>query len=534
MLGLLVSVVPPIAFEPLGALAQAVAPRIPETFSGSLTAQQHQSASVTEDGSLSAYDARARFDDLVFGRGREGPFTLLRAHVSYSGFEVTQSVLAPDGTCTATYLFGLDRTKSVFGDLGGFSRSLGRWRVGIELSVHVTGTIVSSSGCGPNDEFTKNVFGEPPTITVPLRTTGNFEPSTGIISIDTSTNSSYARATQTDDVIGQLNGGLQIYLAEYGHNENVTGITSTVVVGQPIRLQARFGDGSSPDLSGAGWVGTTRATAVGSYTFQDVHGKTTFLDRRDLTDPDLVFYWVAGSTAGTAYRISVTGTNRRTGAKETAETTFYVVAPDVLQFSATTCGFGVNRTLTGPTFSPPEMILGYNDTSRGCHETPGIQWNIDVAAPSTAVGDIGMTQTVTSTIRHDNRPCAFGGLRLDGSRTLADNGTLLYGSQSLAAGSHWIPSPQLEDSPSVPLSGGGTWHVLETFTDYVMFQPAANGSIWVAIEQLRWTFSGTADFVRGQWTLSNVHDPDNVISSIPATGQPEWTGTIMSGPFGSC
>jgi hypothetical protein len=194
-----------IGFAAPVAVARSVT--FPKVFLGHLKDVEHQSAWSDDNGTFSAYDATATFSNLVFGKGAEGPYTLLKGNLSYSGFRVTQTVPAPRGTCTAIYQFVIDDTKPLFGDLGGFSESAGTWHVGIELGVQATGSIVNSSGCGPNDQFTSHPFGEPPRTGTSISATGTFQPRTGIITVDSTSSFSFHDGTQTHTVTGELSGG---------------------------------------------------------------------------------------------------------------------------------------------------------------------------------------------------------------------------------------------------------------------------------------------------------------------------------------
>jgi hypothetical protein len=218
---------------PVGAARSVTFPKV---FLGHLKDVEHQSAWSDDNGTFSAYDATATFSNLVFGEGAEGPYTLLKGSLSYSGFRVTQTVPAPGGTCTAIYQFVIDDTKPLFGNLGGFSESAGTWHVGIELGVQATGSIVSSSGCGPNNESTSHPFGEPAAISTSISSTGTFQPRTGIITVDWPSQFVFHNGTQMHDVTGELSGG-QVEL---------TVSPSPTTLGRRVVLQARLKPSSPP------------------------------------------------------------------------------------------------------------------------------------------------------------------------------------------------------------------------------------------------------------------------------------------------
>ena len=536
-----VTLIPAVAAGPQDAEASARVATItlPKTLEGSLTVEQsHPQSNDPSSGFFTTFDAKATFSKLVFGQGKEGSLTLLRGNLSYSGFDVTQSVTNPN--CEATYQFSLDRSKPLLGDLSGFDESQGRWQVEIQLGIDTIGTIVNNSGCGSNGPTSQ--FGEPPRISFAIAATGRFDPSTGTVTVNDTTKSPFLGGTETDQVFGQLHGGLQIYFESEGKRVNVTDETTKVVVGQPISLEARFPDGSKPDLSGNGWTGITNTTAVKNYDFYNSFARTYFLDQKDLTDPDLIFYWVKEPNEAIEgdFQISVTGVNRKTGEEETGETAFDVMAPQVNAFGAITCGAGVNRTVTNPALhlNAPELSLGFNDTAPGCHGVPGVTWGIDVTAPLISGGHFAMTQLVSESETHDGTPCTQGGLSMNGTQTVADGGrSYNHIEDSIGANAQWKPEhPPLNDSPSVGLQNGGTWVKADTFTDYLMFKPDAAGSTWIALAQMGpWNWSGTAAIRSGRWVLTAYQNPARTLSSTQASAQPEWNGQIgLFTPVSGC
>jgi hypothetical protein len=221
----------------VGQVAAARGVSFPKVFVGHLTDVETQTAWTDDNGTFSGYDATATFSNLVFGDGVEGAYTLLKGDLNFSGFTVTQTVRGSTGTCTATYHFVLDSTKPLVGDLGSFSEEAGgTWHVGIQLGVQATGSIVSSSGCGPNNESTSDPFGEPARIGIPISTMGTFQPRTGIITVDWPSQFVFHDGTQMHDVTGELSGG-QVEL---------TVSPSPTTLGRRVVLQARLKPSSPP------------------------------------------------------------------------------------------------------------------------------------------------------------------------------------------------------------------------------------------------------------------------------------------------
>jgi hypothetical protein len=540
--GLTMSVLPVAALSQ-GASAAPPTLSPPTILEGSLSVSQSHFPSQFEEGTFDHYEATATFSNLTFGKGSEGPYTLLHGNVTYSGLTLTQSAPGLGGPCDATYQFSVDQSKPLFGDLS-FSETGGQAHVALQLGLDTTGVITTASDCGSDNQFTSNVFGKPPRIDFPFSAEGDWDQSTGTATFDDVNKHAYLGGTETDVVRGKLDGGLEIYVLQNGKERaNVTDATTEVAVGQPIRLEAEFADKSTPKLTGKGWTGITSTTAVQNYDFYDSFARTTPLDEGNLMSPKISFYWVKApdeATEGGSYTIDVTAKNQKSGEEETAETTFHVQGPHVDAFGAVTCGAGVNRTVSDPKnhMNPPELSLGFNDTAPGCHGVPGVTWSIDITAPSISGGRFAMTQLVAETLTHDGTTCTEGGFLMNG-RTVADGGRS-YGQTGdpigpighpVGANAQWKPEhPPLNDSPSVGLREGGTWVKTDTFTDYLMFQPDAAGSIWVALAQMGpWSWSGTAKIAGGvaaRWVLSAYQNPNKILSAAQTSALPEWNGAI--------
>ena len=255
--GLTVSVLPVAALPPGGSAAPPpLSP--PKTLEGSVTVRQsHATSLFPTEGTFSDYKATATFSDLTFGKGKEGPYTLLRGDMSYSGFDVTQTVPAPGGQCVATYHFSLEQGQPLFGDLS-FNETGEQAHATIELGLVATGSITAASGCGPNNEFTSDVFGQPIKISFAFSNEGDWNQNNGEAVFNGTTPHPYLGGTESDTVKGKLGAGLQILFKETGKQPvNVTNKIPKVVVGQEIHLEAQFADGTTPTLTGAGWTGIT-------------------------------------------------------------------------------------------------------------------------------------------------------------------------------------------------------------------------------------------------------------------------------------
>jgi hypothetical protein len=116
------------------------------------------------------------------------------------------------------------------------------------------------------------------------------------------------------------------------------------------------------------------------------------------------------------------------------------------------------------------------------------------------------------------------------------DGSLQVGAKQLDVG----PSAQAEvtglhDSPNVGLNGaevtGG-----EIYVTYLMYKPGpvepgagawcSMPSIWVPVQQMTWTWSGSAKLALGLWSLNrNIpsSSPRNPPKAVPGSAMPEWS-----------
>ena len=539
--GLIITLLPTVAL-PQDASAGPPLLSPPKSLEGTVTVSQSHATSLDPtEGTFSGYKATATFSDLTFGKGSGEPYKLLHGNISYSGFDVTQTVPGTNGQCVATYHFSLEPGQPLSGNLS-FNETGDQAHANLELGLVATGAITAASGCGPYDEGTSHVFGQPIKISFAFSDKGDWNQDTGAAVFNDTTSYPYLGGTEVDKVKGKLGGGLQIWFTENGKKPvNVTYQNPMVVVGEEIHLKAMFADGSTPTLTGDGWTGITSPGAVDFYQFHDTKAEVYPLETGDLkTKPDITFYWWKGRAESDTensggYEIQVTGKNQKTGVEDTAETTFDVVTPNVNTFSATTCGVGINRSITIPDsdISPLELGIGYTNGS-GCLGKPGIKWNIDVAMPKIDGGHIALTQVANLTVKLDNKTCTLSGLTHDdtavtytanGKHLSADAGrSYLAEEPHYPAGGDW--KPDLSDSPRTGLGSGTTKLRADTFTDYIMFEPDGTNSIWVALAQMGpWSWSGTAEKYGGVWSLTAHQDPQGTSTALP-TSLPEWGGAI--------
>ena len=119
---------------------------------------------------------------------------------------------------------------------------------------------------------------------------------------------------------------LRIRRLKDGQWVDVTGDTETVVVGEPIRLEA-FAITDSGDVQQGQWSipGKTVKHFIVMHEGKNISGKAIALGEEDLKDPEITFYWWDKS------KKPLVVTNRTTvdGKQMTAETRFDVKEPDI-------------------------------------------------------------------------------------------------------------------------------------------------------------------------------------------------------------
>lgn len=314
------------------------------------------------------------------------------------------------------------------------------------------------------------------------------------------------------------------------------------VIGQQIALRVKAANGDP--VTNVKWSiptgGLTPATAnvVTGYPLATATDSLYPSYLPPLTSPTTSFYWIRPNVEG--YEVGVTGTVD--GKQETAETTFVVSAPTVEMNSTTSVlgiansGFGRRRVEV--------MELGRNSTD----PHPGITFNFQATAPEDGAGQLGVTQLINDSLTHyfflaRPRQCiSTQGFEVDNFNFLpgSNSSTPLLVPIGSGATAVWTSS----DSPSVPLLLPTAYSRTTSFQTYLMYRPDGTNSIWVAIGELNWGFSGTArweprqqfdffgPYFRWEVTAANNPNPANP-SGTPSNELPTW-GARYSNPVVQC
>jgi hypothetical protein len=143
------------------------------------------------------------FSKLVFGPGKEGPYTLTSgdAVVKSGDVSISETIAGADGTCSTTFVFAqVDQHVMLYGDIGGLSQTRGGWRATLSFGISLPGKVPSQDDCSSSP------FGVPPKISIPIDVTGELS-TAGVLTIDATSSTTLGGGgggKETDHVTGTL------------------------------------------------------------------------------------------------------------------------------------------------------------------------------------------------------------------------------------------------------------------------------------------------------------------------------------------
>jgi hypothetical protein len=299
--------------------------------------------------------------------------------------------------------------------------------------------------------------------------------------------------------------------------------TPTAVVGEQqavtMRWDASSGKNGPYTLSSPAWTTPTQAIAGYNLQQQQVAPTPEALTSSDKQATTLSFYLTnpSGSTTLTA-KATLKSSKETANVKVT--TAFHLIAPSLTMTSVTN---PVQVALypfpnPSPSATPDyEEALSIGQPIAG---SAGITWTFNASNPAgqTVSGIMNVVQTITST--QTSTPTGCEGVSTSGVEL--DN-QLFYASDASVPGT-WMS----DDSPASQLVSPCTSFTRsDSFVDYLMFQPSASASIWTPIGKLKWSWSGTASFSNGTWSLTKkswTHSP----SGSASFGFPAWSGIFTN------
>jgi len=315
---------------------------------------------------------------------------------------------------------------------------------------------------------------------------------------------------------------------------------SVVSVGQQIALRGTV-TGLAAGVSVSSQVWAIQGTTVASYA-QNLNctsspptstAVATNLAASDLAKPQVTFYWIDGDNGQntTTYSVTYTATlSDQTTA--TAIAYFRPVRPSPVSFN------GVITTTT-PVINVGSGMLtqGGNPVTSLNFGYPGPDYGIQFTATLTTTygGQVALIQLVNTT---HTVTLASGtqGVQASNGYVLDDprSGTVpQYGGAKGVITFPPVTSAQVPwtDATAVSLQGATAATTNDQFQTYLMYQPPGAGSIWVTLQMLTWSWSGSASQANGAWALG----PNNTFSPSPAgasttgtssTTLPQWSGAV--------
>ncbi len=246
---------------------------------------------------------------------------------------------------------------------------------------------------------------------------------------------------------------------------------------------------------------------------------TTELELNDLDKKTVSFCWITPSSSTINLTIRV-GPNTKN-----AERTIEVVAPSGVTFLNVSQLSHANISLTQSEFSYSNINVTPN--------TKGIKWDAQLTAPQDFSGRLGVVQLIKSTrinISENNpnttadgdqkRTTTFSatGMFLD---RVSGSLTPMYSNLNSAVLANQTGIVSGSDSPNCLLQQiGAKASVDDSFETYVMWRPDGDGSIWIAMRKMTWSWK--AEAIRFDLNCNSFRDTWQ-LSGIPSTGGPQQT-----------
>jgi len=254
------------------------------------------------------------------------------------------------------------------------------------------------------------------------------------------------------------------------------------------------------------------------------------------TGPQVTFYWIDGDTGSNTITYRVTYTALLSDQSQAVAIAYFrPVRPSPVSFSGTTTttvpAINESNAILQQNGNPvPSLNFGYPDPDYG------IQFNSSVS--TTYGGNVALLQLV-NTSRTITLTNGTHGAEVSGTYVLDDVGALFcqanpgncvpqYSGIILPYPANKPGAFPLTDTPAVLLQGTTAGSANDQFQTYLMYQPPGNGSIWVTLETLSWSWNGAVSLSNGTWTLS----PNNTYTANPngsnSTTLPLWSGCRTS------
>lgn len=253
---------------------------------------------------------------------------------------------------------------------------------------------------------------------------------------------------------------------------------------------------------------------IGSQSFSDA--LTSSQPIANLNVQDLTYYWLAGNL------LEVSGTATLGGTQQTVYAVYNVEAPTAVN---------IVPTFATPGIAPsPQPFLELGDASNVA-ANPGILLRLSATAPKDFGGYFAETQLVSSgPVATPASPPPFqstnGAFWSDNCAFYMVDSTLAV-FNPIAEGAGNSAAFSTYDAPQYPLATLQSLAINDHFKDYMIFRPSGPNNAFVAIDELDWSWGGTATLSGGAYTLASPILPSNT-SSGGVGGAISWPNKYPS------
>ncbi len=319
-------------------------------------------------------------------------------------------------------------------------------------------------------------------------------------------------------------------IVDLGRGKLITGLTSTVIVGQVNYLSGDVEPYGLEITSNQWTIPGDDNTLIHDYTQSTSEGTVYPLSPGYLQSQDVQFYWVASGTS-----LLVTYAATIDGHVYSAHTTFNVLRPTATLRSKTTTDTPA-VAVDQPDGDGWILHFGTPYTSDDPEVShPGITWNAQVSATADNAGQVAFVQLVQTDVRYTMDNVGQSKYVVSSGTEFvldinAQQGTPMYRDHFFdVGGTGDLGSASESDSPWIRLpSSLLALRRSDVFETYLMYKSNQPGSIWVTLCDLEWYWYGDAKKGSdGKWSLvgAGQYLPDP--PGFDSTHLPQWDHNVL-------
>lgn len=296
----------------------------------------------------------------------------------------------------------------------------------------------------------------------------------------------------------------------FGGN-NVTGKTTSVVVGQQIALSNSVSLPACVSVTGQQWS-VPSGSAVGGFSASSTSGSVVALPAN--TTPTYTFHWVSPNSSGATmtYQYTISG-GGSSASSPIASATFTVAGPTVSSMSTPTGSVGI--------FAGPKLGFG----------PVGIKFTATTTTPSGDTGQFRFAQLITNDTLTLTTTSGTVQTCVNKTQPATTSGTGLDTQYPYATGT------TTQDSPSVGLNSSTYNKEARAFSAkmYFLWDPALPAgctvgssctSIPVPLGSITWGWSGTATYSSSSGTWSLTTSSKTTPSWSTGASYPTWSDYV--------